>query len=558
LFSPLKGRVGVVFSDITQRKRTEEALRVSEERLRAFMESANEVFILLDSDLNYLDASRTAVDIIGYGIPREELIGKNLLDIAPGIKATSSYDAFMEVMRTGEPFFADEIMDSPRFGGRYFSVKAFKVGNGLGIIGTNTTEKKQAEQKILRHSREVSALHEALLAITESLNIEEVLSQIVAQASVAVDSEYTSVTLLDEEGNLGILSETRKDILPLTVRARPKGITRQVVSTGSPVVIDNVDAHRNTNPVLVEAGIKSYAGVPIRSKGKTLGVLFVHSQRLNSFSDKVNLLVPFANQAAIAIENAQLYECESRARQELELEARRRVVFLRVMAHELKTPVTAMMASSELMSVELPEGPFLSLAKNINRGANNLNKRIDELLDLARGEMGTIRLYCQPTEPLKLLSQVFDDMSPLVVDQGHTFTTELPPYLPIVWADEGRLEQVLLNLISNANKYMLQPGKITIKARAEDENLVVEVYDTGPGIAQEEHERMFDPYYRLIDDREHRNGLGLGLALSKTLVELHGGKIWVESEIGKGSAFGFSIPLATDAQLEEDSIMEEE
>ncbi|MFC2000404.1 ATP-binding protein [Chloroflexota bacterium] len=319
--------------------------------------------------------------------------------------------------------------------------------------------------------------------------------------------------------------------------------------------------------ILEAQGIKSLLVLPVSAGGNLAGFMgFDDVEETGEWSED-DLL--FLRLCAESVGNAlgrkqaeeelqQAYEEEKQLREQLELEAKRRVEFLRAMAHELKTPVTTMMASSELMALELPEGPLLSMAKNVNRGANNLNKRIDELLDLARGEMAMIKLYRQPMEPLRLLSRVFDDMSPLVVDQGHTLSTELPPSLPKIWADEDRLEQVLVNLISNANKYMHEPGKITIRARAEDENLVVEVHDTGSGIAREEHERMFDPYYRLIDDREHRHGLGLGLALSKTLVELHGGRIWVESEIGKGSTFGFSIPLATDELTEEDGVIEEE
>jgi signal transduction histidine kinase len=120
---------------------------------------------------------------------------------------------------------------------------------------------------------------------------------------------------------------------------------------------------------------------------------------------------------------------------------------------------------------------------------------------------------------------------------------DLPVYLPQLRADEGRLRQVVLNLVSNASKFTPDGGMITIKAREMAGEMVVEVRDTGRGISEEEGQRLFEPYHRLESDREHLSGLGLGLALCKTLVELHGGRIWVESQPGQGSTFSFSVPL---------------
>jgi signal transduction histidine kinase len=201
------------------------------------------------------------------------------------------------------------------------------------------------------------------------------------------------------------------------------------------------------------------------------------------------------------------------------------------------------MASSELLVSELKKEPLLSLAKNINRGASNLNNRIDELLDLARGEIGMLQLKPELVDLPKLLREVADDMTPVASSHGQSLILELPPSLPLAWADEGRLRQVVLNLLNNAAKFTPEGGKIILRAREDSANLVVEVQDTGRGITGEEQQRLFEPYHRLESDRDHLSGLGLGLALCKTLVELHGGRIWVQSQSGRGSIFGFSVPL---------------
>ena len=232
-------------------------------------------------------------------------------------------------------------------------------------------------------------------------------------------------------------------------------------------------------------------------------------------------------------------ENERQLRRELE----RRIEFTRALVHELKTPLTSVLLSSEILTHNLPEGPLSRLATTIYQGASNLNERIDELLDLARGEQGMLKLKLSLVDPLQMLRALADEFAVIISSRGQTLILDLPPSLPKLWADAHRLRQVVLNLLSNASKFTPEEGRITLKARDEETRLVIEVQDTGPGIAKEEQERLFEPYHRLESDRERFSGLGLGLALSKRLVELHGGKIWVESEPGKGSKFSFSLPL---------------
>lgn len=247
----------------------------------------------------------------------------------------------------------------------------------------------------------------------------------------------------------------------------------------------------------------------------------------------------------------ELYEQEKKLRQELETEVQRRIEFTRALVHELKTPLTPVLASSELLATEIHEEPWMSIARNIYRGASNLSERIDELLDLAKVEIGMLELSPKLVDARQLLQRIADGMAIVASNNGQSLVLALAPALPLVWADEERLQQVVLNLLINATKFTPEGGNITLRSKAKDGSLVVEVEDNGPGISKEEQQRLFQAYHRRVNDREHLGGLGLGLALSRHLVELHGGKIWVESQIGKGSTFGFSIPLATASQQEE-------
>jgi PAS domain S-box-containing protein len=245
------------------------------------------------------------------------------------------------------------------------------------------------------------------------------------------------------------------------------------------------------------------------------------------------------------------YEQERSLREQLQAEAQWRIEFTRALVHELKTPLTPVLSSSELLYSELHEEPWMSIAENIYHGAANLSNRIDELLDLAKVEIGTLKLNREALDVLPLLHGVGEDMAVVAKSAGQSLTLELPSSLPRVWADEDRLRQVLLNLLINASKFTQEGGKIILRAREQNDSLVVEVEDNGPGIPKEDQGRLFRPYHRQLSDREHLSGLGLGLALCKNIVELHDGEIWLNSEVGKGSTFSFSIPLATVDQQRE-------
>ena len=237
----------------------------------------------------------------------------------------------------------------------------------------------------------------------------------------------------------------------------------------------------------------------------------------------------------------QLYQQEKELRHQVEEEMKRRVEFTRALAHELKTPLTPVLAAADLLVSELQEEPLLTLAKNIRQGASNLGSRIDELLDLARGEVGMLQLKLDWVDILRLLRDIADGMAPLASRRGQSLVLMLPATLPQVKADAARLQQVVTNLVNNALKFTSVGGSVKLKAKQRNSTIVVEVQDTGRGISKEDQRYLFQPYHRV--QMEDSKGLGVGLALCKMLVELHNGKIWVKSSPGKGSTFGFSLPL---------------
>ena len=247
-----------------------------------------------------------------------------------------------------------------------------------------------------------------------------------------------------------------------------------------------------------------------------------------------------------------LHEQEKEERIKLEREKEERLQFINALAHELKTPLTSVVASGGLLLEELEGGgqsQQVRLTENILSATKKLEARLSELLDMAKMESLGFKLNLEPLDIRPLLQNIANELLPVAAEKHQFLTLDILSSVPMVSvpmvnADKQRLEQVLLNLLTNAIKFSGEGSEIKLGLRKKGNEVVVEVKDNGPGISKEEQARLFTPYYRIEADRQRFPGLGLGLALSKQLVELHGGKMWVESELGKGSTFAFSLAVA--------------
>jgi signal transduction histidine kinase len=218
--------------------------------------------------------------------------------------------------------------------------------------------------------------------------------------------------------------------------------------------------------------------------------------------------------------------------------------FVDTLSHELKTPLTSIIAAAGLLAEELESSdqPHQKLIQTIIHNANTLETRLAELLDIVKTGTGKLQLQIGPVDMKSLVLGTCQQISPMLRGKGQKLNTDFHAAIPIIHGDGQRLEQVLLNLLNNAVKFTEAGGHILVRVRKDDKSLIVDVQDDGIGIAREEQPRLFKPYSRLSADRQRHPGLGLGLALAKQVVELHGGRIWVESEPGKGSTFSFSLP----------------
>jgi PAS domain S-box-containing protein len=502
--------------EIKERNRVEEALRHSQEELKAIFDDARDGIAVLNTQGRVVKVNRRILDIGGYS--EQEIVGQRAdsLGIVTDERVEELVSAFRRLME-GEDVHPFEV-DLTTKSGRRIDVEVHWSGLTIGgqVVGAvaiirNITDRKLAEEALRESEQKYSTLVEKATDGVFVLQDDECRFANRAFTEIAGYSEEEILRM----PFLEISDPTSRRHVARRYRSRKSG--EQV----PPVYEANI---RRKDGSTREVEV-STAPIQYRGRAADMGIVRDITER---------------RRAERGLQSA--YQQEIRLRRGLEDEIKRRGEFLRTLVHELKTPLTAILASSSALVASLPQGISLDFARAIERGAFRLDHRINELTDLAKGEIGILRLNRRQVDPLKLLREVAEDMASLASSKRQSLVLDLPRQIRPVRADEDRLRQVVVNLLGNAFKFTPEKGKITLGAMEKDATLVVYVCDTGPGISQEQQERLFDAYRRTGAGASPM-GLGIGLALSKMLVELHGGQIWVESEERGGSTFSFSVPL---------------
>jgi signal transduction histidine kinase len=331
-------------------------------------------------------------------------------------------------------------------------------------------------------------------------------------------------------------------------------VTGRTALTRAPVHI--LDAQADTDYELREAlkmgDWHTMIGVPLLREGNLVGVFALSRKAVRAFTEKqIELMQTFADQAVIAIENVRLFvEIQDKSRQLAEA-SQHKSQFLANMSHELRTPLNAILGYTELIADGVygqPTGKMLDVLKRLESNGKHLLGLINDVLDLSKIEAGELKLDLADYSLESVAQTVHSAVEPLAADKKLTFKTEVAPNLPKGLGDERRLTQVLLNLVGNAIKFT-DAGGITIRAGASNGSFNVSVQDTGPGISATDQAKLFQEFQQADNSiTKKKGGTGLGLAISKRIVELHGGKIWVNSAIGEGSTFAFTLPIRVERQ----------
>jgi signal transduction histidine kinase/HAMP domain-containing protein len=416
-------------------------------------------------------------------------------------------------------------------------------------VAQRTRLLQQANYMIQRRAIQMQASVEVGQAITSILNPDSLLEEVVHLLRDRFVYSYTAVYTLDENGVEG----------PLTLRAAA-GEDRS--SSGKEVAVDAENpigrAFRSGAPVVESTShaapvgppteyVRLEAALPLRMGERSIGVLNVHSTEAQGFdADEVSVLQNLASQVTVALENARAYEIEREAAQRLREMDQFKRRFLTNMSHELRTPLTNILGFSRLMLKGL-EGPLTEQQREdleiIYHNGQHLLGLINDLLDISQIEAGLMTLQFKDVNVGELVHSVMATASALVRDREIELREEIEPGLPIVQADPTRIRQVLLHLLANAAKFTGQ-GEIAVRAWTESGHVRISVSDTGTGVEENDRQRIFEQFEQGFLEEGHRpEGAGLGLALCKEFVEMHGGRIWVESEVDRGSTFTFELPV---------------
>lgn len=482
------------------------------------------------------------------GLPRAEVIGRRYREVFPDIESTIWWQSVARVVESGRPE-TFEAEYHTREGPAWYRVAMARVLDGVAVSFSDATERRETE-------RTLRLLFEATAALGESLDFDLTLRRI-AEVVVPAFADACVVDVKDKKGTVRRVAahgtEERQAVLDeLVARFPPQADsevpTVQAIRAGTPQLQEVVDEallrQLGLTPEHIELvralGLHSYIVVPLRLRDGVRGAIgfgAVHGRRAYRSGD-LQLAIDLARRAATALNNAWLFEESQRS-----VQARENV--LAIVSHDLRNPLnTVSLAAEALLARTLRTSSDDTTTRQleiIRRAVQNMERLIRDLLDMASIQAGRLKIELERQAIAPFLHEALLLLAPQALERGVTLREALHVGDVEVLCDRGRLVQILNNLVGNAIKFCRPGDQVTVSAEAREGHLLFAVADTGPGIPPEQAGRVFDAYAGARGSE--RGGTGLGLFITRGLVEAHGGRIWVESEPGAGTTFWFTLPV---------------
>jgi signal transduction histidine kinase len=426
---------------------------------------------------------------------------------------------------------------------------------------TNLERKVEARTRELAQSvSEFRALGDVSQAVNSTLDLKNVLTTIVAKAAELSGTEAGAIYEFDDVKSEFHLRATHGMDQPM-IRALSDqhiGLDNPYVASAieqrGPVQLPDIRQEPSTpiHDIILRAGYRALLAIPLLRPGHIVGLLVVRRKEPGWFpKGTVELLRTFAAQSVLAIQNARLFSEIGEKSRQLEIESKHKSQFLANMSHELRTPLNAILGYTELILDhiygEAPDRMRQVLAR-VQTNGRHLLGLINDVLDLAKIEAGQFTLLPVRYSMKEVVDSVINAVEPLAVEKKLAFHADVPAHLPTGYGDDRRIAQVLLNLVGNAIKFT-ESGEVAIKASAENGSFTVAVCDSGPGIGAADQARIFDEFQQADgSSTKTKPGTGLGLSIAKRIIEMHKGRIWVESAPGEGATFFFTLPVTLEQQ----------
>jgi len=419
------------------------------------------------------------------------------------------------------------------------------------LLGQLRREREATERERMLASR-LTVLNELFHQLSVGLDLQHVLQTVAVASCRVLEADVALVSLIEDQGGYLRLAAAHGigGVSPAERRWLLDGEPDAgAVGSGRPRIFHPpfslVEQRHPPLTVLQREGVVCAISVPLLLSGRPIGYLDVGDREACHHSEQdLGFLSTLGQEVAIAVRNARLYEAERRQVADLEALERLQSSFVSTVSHELRTPLTILKTSLALYREQgetCPAEMRQELLETIEHHTERLDALVTDLLEVTRLEARQVTLSQQPTDLRVLVERTLRAFAPLIDDRQQTVTVDMPPHISQASIDRRRVEQVLDNLLSNAHKFAPKGGHIQVRVRERAENLEVSVQDDGPGIPPSEQERIFERFHTLEVTRG-ASSMGLGLYIARQLVDLHGGRIWVESQPGAGSTFRFTLP----------------